>query len=320
MQILTRRNLRLGNLLLLLLFTVAITSAIRPLLRAEVEIEALETAPVDRGSELTLLAEKEHHRSMEREYLEVIRNNSIFLAKVPKPPPKPKPRPKPKPLKEPPWKLVGMWVPEPLEHPDVYEATIFDTSKRAGKQELVVRTGRRFLEYDGVVVITEVTADYVRYEIQDAKNSRVVERFLPPEAARTATALQKDWSGIITKLRTNKYVVDMVRLETEFKMLAGEEGDWIETLIGTVKAEPYMLDEETGKLQGYKVLEFGPKSPLDELGVELQDVIVGLVQRAVTDEADGRALLKEVLESDEFRMHVSRLGKPIYIGVELKRY
>jgi len=282
-----------------------------------VEMEELEATPVEEGSELTLPPAKEHHRSMEHKYFEVIRNNNVFTAKVPKPPPKPKPVKPPPPLKEPPWKLAGIWLPVP---PDTYEATIIDSSKKPGRQELVVRTGRRFLEYDGVVLITEVTADYVRYEIQDAKNNRVVERFLPPEAARTAKALQKDWSEIITKLRTNKYVVDMVGLEAEFKMLAGEEGDWIETLIGTVKAEPYMVNEESGKLQGYKVLEFGPKCPLDELGVELQDVIVGLVQKQITDEAQGRAMLKEALESDEFRMHVSRLGKPVYIAVELKRY
>lgn len=316
MEILTKRNLRLGNLLLLLIFTWAITSAVRPLLQAEVQLEELEEVSVRSGSESTLGVEKERHRSMDEEYFRVIRYNNIFMAKVITPPPPPPPVKPPDPLKEPPWKFGGIWEPEP----GVFEATIIDTSKKPGQQELVVREGKRFLEYDGVVVITEITADYVRYEIRDDKFNRVIERFLPPEAARTAKKLQKNWSGIIEALRTNNYVVDMVRFEAECKKLAGEGGDWVEALIGTVKAEPYRPSGEAGPLRGYKVLEFGPESPLDELGVELQDVIVGLVNKPIMDEAQGRELLREVLGEDEVRLNVSRLGKPVYIRIELKRY
>jgi len=259
---------------------------------------------------------------MSGEYLRVIRDNNIFRAKVLAPPPPPPDVKPPPPLKEPPWELGGIWEPEP----GVFEATIYDTSKKRGQQTLVVREGNRFLEYDGVVVITEVTADYVRYEIRDDKYNRDIERFLPPSAARTAQKLQKNWSGIIKLRRTNNYVVDMVRFEAECKKLAGEEGDWVEALIGTVKAEPYKPSGEAGPLQGYKVLEFGPESPLDELGVELQDVLVGFTAahktKKIADEAQGQghALLKEALEQDAIGLDVRRLGRPVRIHIELKRY
>ncbi len=313
MRILTKRNLLLGNAVLGLVFAVVAFCAVRPLFQAGVKIEVARTSRDQSPAGRTQHAEKEHHLAMLNEYTRAIKGNDIFVAKVPKPEP-PKKVVKAPPLKEPPWTLAGIWEPES----GIWEATIIDKSKRRGSQELVARVGSRFAEY--MVVITEVTSDYVRYEIRDEKYNRIVERFLPPSAAKRAGPLQKDWSKIIKAVRTNNYAVDMVKFVAECKELAGEDGDWIEMLINTVKAEPYRPGGQDAPLQGYKVLNFKPDSPLDELGVERQDIIVGLVKEPITGETQARGLLTEALEQDEVRLHINRLGKPVYIVIKLSRF
>ena len=178
MRVLTKRNLLLGNAVLGLIFALVAYSAVRPLLFPRTVSTSLEEISEQSVAEVTLEAEKDHHKEMLTKHLRVIPINDIFAAKVPKPKVEP-PRVKLPPLKEPRWVLAGTWQPEP----GVFEATIIDRSKRPPK-ELVARKGAEFLEYQ--VVVTEVTADYVRYEIRDDKFDRVVERFLPPSAARSA--------------------------------------------------------------------------------------------------------------------------------------
>jgi len=310
MQILTKRNLLLGNLLLGLIFALVAYSAVRPLLKPGVVVGEESNGPVVADVSATLDAEKAHHLAMREEYALVIIGDNIFAAKVPKAKEKVTPPPPPPPVKKPPWQFVGAWEPED----GVWEATIRDTRT---KQELVAREGKRFPEH--MVVVTEVTSDYVRYEIREAKYNRVTEVFLPEEAGRGVEKM-KDWSKIVTQVRANNCAVDMVAFEAECKKLAGEGGDWVEMLIGTVKTEPYMPQGEGGTLQGFKVLSFTPRSPLDDLGVERQDIIVGLVKKPITSETQARELLREALGADEVRLHVNRLGKPVYIVIKLNRF
>ncbi len=254
---------------------------------------------------------------MKDAYPLVIRGNNIFAAKVEKAA-GPVVVAKLPPLKEPRWELVLIWEPEP----GAFEARVLDQEKRPPDNELVLVAGKRFPEYN--VEVTEVTADYVRYEIRDETHGRVVERFLPPSAAETAG---KNWSAVIKKTatRANVYAVDMKRIEDEFRKLAGPEGDWVEALIATVHVEPFRPGGESAPLRGYKVIGFEPESPLDDLGVGLQDVIVGVGKRnapmqPVTGEAQGLALLREALEWDEVRLQLDRLGVGVYITIELSRF
>ena len=313
MEMLTKRNLLLGNLVLGLIFALAAYAAARPLFTSGVQ-----TAPppkdlaVDTGG-ATLEAEKAYHDSMLDEYPHVILGNNIFVPKTPQvgggegpPPPV---------IKEPPWELVGTWNPDGRGR--IWEATIKDKSKKPGYQELVVREGDRFVEY--MVVITEVTREYVRYEIRDEKHGRVVERFLPPEAARLAVGDHKEWSPIITMTRRNLYTVDMTAFVAECEEIAGPDGDWVEALINTVKAEPYMPSGEGG-LRGYKVVSFTAQSPLDDLGILKQDILVGLVKKPITSKAQARELLAEALEQDVVSLVINRLGKTTYIVIKLNRF
>jgi len=311
MQILRKRNLILGNLVLGLVFALVAYSAVRPLFKASLDLTGIEDVQVVSSQGRTLEQESEHHLAMRTEYPKYIIGNDIFVAKVPKPPPpKIKVTPKP-PLVKPNWSLAGIWEPDP----GVFEATIIDKSRKPGEQELIAHEGDRFTKH--MVVITEVTADYVRYEIRDTKYDRVVEQFLPPEAARTANKLQKDWSATVTTVRTNNYAVDMKKFVAEFEKLAGEDGDWVEALIKTVKAEP---QGDPNALEGLKVLSFAAESPLDELGVQPQDILVGFVKEPITSAAQGRDLLRKALDKDEVRLHVNRLGKPVYIMIKLSRF
>jgi hypothetical protein len=308
MQILTKRNLLLGNLLLGLVFALVAYSAVRPLFSPAVVPEKITEGPVTTQVGQTLDAEKEHHQAMRDEYASVIMGDNIFLAKVAKPVEKGPDKPPPPPVQKPQWEFLGTWEPET----GVWEATIRDQKT---KKELVAREGTRFPEYS--IVITEVTRDYVRYEIREEKYNRVTEVFLPEEAGRSVEKM-KDWSSIITQVSPNTYAVDMVRFEAECKAMAGDGGDWVEALINTVKAEPYV--GPGGSLQGYKVLSFTPRSPVDDLGVERQDIIMGLVKKPISSESQARDLLREALASDEVRLHVSRLGKPVYLVIQLKRF
>jgi hypothetical protein len=308
MQILTKRNLLLGNVLLGLVFALVAYSAVRPLLRPGVVVETAAKGPAATPVGETFEAEKEHHLAMRDEYASVIIGDNIFLAKVPPPPPeKPKPEQIPA-LVKPQWELAGTWEPEP----GVWEATLRDKRK---KEELVAREGTRFPEYS--IVITEVTPDYVRYEIREEKYNRITELFVPEEAGRGAEKM-KDWSAIITQLRQNNYAVDMNPFEAECQAIAGEGGDWVEALINTVKAEPVVGAD--GSFQGYKVLSFTPRSPVDDLGIERQDIITGLVRKPISSESQAREMLREALASDEVQLSVSRLGKPVYIVIQLKRF
>lgn len=313
MEMLTKRNLLLGNLVLGLIFALAAYAAARPLFTSGVKtVPPQEDQAVNTGG-ATLDAEKEHHRSMLSEYPHVILGNNIFVPKTVGPI-----RPPPnggRPIKEPPWELVGTWNPDGLGR--VWEATIKDKSKKPGYQELVVREGDRFVEY--MVVITEVTREYVRYEIRDEKHDQVVERFLPPEAARLAVADHKEWSPIITMTRRNLYTVDMTAFVAECEEIAGPDGDWVEALINTVKTEPYMPSGEGG-LRGYKVVSFTAQSPLDDLGILKQDILVGLVKKPITSKAQARELLAEALEQDVVSLVVNRLGKTTYIVIKLNRF
>ena len=310
MQVLTKRNLLLGNAVLVLAFLAVVYAACRPLLWAGPVITLAGDDTVEAAGPDTLQAQIEHYKNMKDDYPRVIRGNNVFAAKVEKVE-KPPTAVRLAPLKEPRWELVVIWEPEP----GAFEATVIDEEKRPGENELILVTGKRFPEYN--VEITEVTRDYVRYEIRD--ETRVVERFLPPTAAETAG---KNWSAIITRTRrSNTYAVDLNKFEDEFKKLAVPEGDWVEALISTVKAEPYRLGGEDAPLGGYKVIGFGPNSPLDELGVKLQDVIVGVAPKEpITDKAQGLALLREALTRDEVRLHIDRLGRAVYITIELNRF
>jgi hypothetical protein len=317
MQVLTKRNLLLGNVVLVLAFLAVVYAACRPLLSPSPLITPGDDEIVQVAGPETLKAQIKHHTGMKDNYPLVIRGNNIFAAKVEKPPEVVTP-PKLPPLKEPRWELVLIWEPEP----GVFEARVLDHEKRPPDNELVLVNGKRFGEY--AVEVTEVTEDYVRYEIRDEKHGRVVERFLPPSAAETAG---KNWSAIIKKTaaRANVYTVDMKRFEEEFKKLAGPEGDWIDALRTSVHVEEYRPGGGTAPLRGYKVIGFEPESPLDDLGVELQDVIVAVGKRnapmqPVTGEAQGLALLREALEWDEVRLQLDRLGIATYITIELRRF
>jgi hypothetical protein len=242
MEMLTKRNLLLGNLVLGLIFALAAYAAARPLFTSSVQ-----TAPPQENEAVgtggaTLDAEKEHHRSMLNEYPRVILGNNIFVPKTPGRPPPPNGGVE---IKVPPWELVGTWNPDGRGR--IWEATIKDKSKKPGYQELVVREGDRFVEY--MVVITGVTRDYVRYEIRDEKRDRVVERFLPPEAARLAAGDHKEWSPIITMTRRNLYTVDMTAFVAECEEIAGPDGDWVEALINTVKAGKHVRRQSDGTTQ-----------------------------------------------------------------------
>ncbi len=314
MEMLTKRNLLLGNLLLGLIFAAAAYAAARPLFTSGVK-PALppDDLAVATGS-ATLEAEIDHHRAMLEDYPRIILGNNIFVPKTPHtattvgPPPPP--------LKEPPWELVGTWNPDGQGR--VWEATIKDKSKKPGYQELVVHEGDRFVEH--MVVITEVTREYVCYEIRDEKHDRVIERFLPPEASAVAGGNQKDWSSIITMTRPNLYTVDMTAFVAECEEIAGPDGDWVEALINTVKTEPYMPSGEAGGLQGYRVVSFGRRSPLNDLGILKQDIILGLVKKPITSETQARELLAEALEQDVVSLVVNRLGKTTYIVIKLNRF
>ncbi len=317
MQVLTKRNLLLGNAVLVVAFLAVVYAACRPLLWPRAEIALVREDVVEVAGPDTLQAQIDHHTKMKGDYPLVIRGNNIFAAKVKKAT-GPVVVAKLPPLKEPRWELVVIWEPEP----GVFEARVIDKEKRPPDNELILVTGKWFPEYD--VHVTEVTADYVRYEIRDTKHGRVIERFLPRSAAETAG---KNWSEIIKKktTRANVYAVDMNKLEDEFKKLAGPEGDWVEVLIATVHVEPYRPGGEAAPLRGYKVIGFEPESPLDELGVKLQDVIVGVGKprapvQPITDEAQGLALLREALEWDEIRLQLDRLGVGVYITIELSRF
>jgi len=313
MELLTKRNLLLGNLVLGLIFALAAYAAARPLFTSGVRpVPPPEDLAVTTGS-ATLDAEIDHHRAMLEEYPRIILGNNIF---VPKTPQTRTVTPTTHIVKEPPWELVGTWNPDGQGR--VWEATIKDKSKKPGYQELVVREGDRFVEH--MVVITEVTRDYVLYEIRDEKYDSVVERFLPPEASAIAGGNQKDWSSIITMTRPNLYTVDMTAFVAECEEIAGPDGDWVEALINTVKTEPYMPSGEAGGLQGYRVLSFGRQSPLNDLGILKQDIILGLVKKPITSEAQARELLAEALEQDVVSLVVNRLGKTTYIVIKLNRF
>jgi uncharacterized protein YggL (DUF469 family) len=315
MRVLTKRNLVLGNVVLGLVFALVAYSAIRPLLWPRTVVANLEVSSQEASSDVTLAAEKKAYEDKENEYPRVILSNNIFAAKVPKPKER-KPVVTPPPIQVPNWTLAGIWEPDP----GVFEATVIDKSKRT-PTELVMRKGMEILEYQ--VVITEVTADYVRYEIRDKEFDRVVEQFLPESARRTAGPRQKDWSGIIEAVRrgdrVDYYAVNLTRFEDECKKLAGEDSDWVQMLIDTVEAEEYRPGGEDAALQGYKVLSFEPESPLDELGVEPQDIIVGLAAKPIQDEQQGRALLREALGQSQVLVHINRLGRSIIITVKLIR-
>jgi hypothetical protein len=315
MQFLTKRNLLLGNVVLVLIFLAVAYAACRPLWRGGVKVETAGPVAVETTGPDTVQAQIDEYKNKKDDYPRVIEGNNIFIAKVEKPPERRAEKPL-EPLKEPPWILVNIWEPTP----GVFEATISDRQDPRRPKELVVVKGDRFPQYQ--VEITEVTEDYVRYEIRDDATGRVIERFLPPSAASTAGPLEKDWSSIITKsgARRDGYDVDMNRFEAEFQKLAGEGGDWVEALIKTVEAEPYKPGGADAPLRGYKVLAFRPNSPLDEFGVEPQDVIVGLVREPITSEAHARELLREALQRDEVTLHINRLGNAVYFNISLKRF
>jgi hypothetical protein len=166
-----------------------------------------------------------------------------------------------------------------------------------------------------------VTRDYVRYEIRDDENFRREEHFVPEGAAKRAARLDKDWSDIIVQARGNSYAVDMKVFESELKILAGPDGDWAMTLVNSVRTEPYRPGGEDAPLQGYRVLEFKPECPLDEIGIERQDVIVGLGGNPIPEDADeALRMLREALEGNEIKLQVTRSSKPLYIQVKLNRF
>jgi hypothetical protein len=316
MQVLTKRNLLIGNAVLALAFLAVVYAACSPLLWSTSVVTLEDKDIVQAAGPDTLQAQITHHTEMRDDYPLVIRGNNIFAAKVEKVE-GPVAAVRLPPLKEPRWDLVVIWEPEP----GAFEARVIDQEKRPGENELVLVEGKRFAEYS--VTITEVTRDYVRYEIRDETYGRMIERFLPPEASATAG---KNWSAVIKRTqRSNTYVVDLNKLEEEFEKLAGSEGDWVEVLMSTVQVEPYRPGGETAPLRGYKVIGFGPNSPLDDLGVELQDVIVAVGQRnappkPITGEAQGVALLREALTWDDVRLQLDRLGVGVYITIELNRF
>jgi type II secretory pathway component PulC len=108
--------------------------------------------------------------------------------------------------------------------------------------------------------------------------------------------------------------------EKELKILAGPEGDWVMTLVNSLKAEEYRPGGEDAPLQGYRITGFEPECPLNEIGLERQDVILGLVDQAVTDPEQGLELLRDALKQTEMKLRVTRLGRPLYITLKLNRF
>jgi hypothetical protein len=317
MQILTKRNLLLGNAVLAFIFLLVAFLAVRPLLRAG---GATDAGPVVGGGTADssgMQAEVAHHKQMATLYPRVIAIDNIFVRKALKEAVKVEPR-KLQPLVVPPLTFVGAFDPD--GEGKKWIAYVRDSSvKTPGMEEFQIEVGKRFPKY--MVVITEVTADYVRYEIRDDENFRREEHFLPPDAGKGAAQLEKDWSGVLAQERTNSCAVDMNVFEKELKILAGPDGDWVLRLANTIKTEPYRPGAENAPFQGYKVLEIGPASPLDEIGLQRQDVIVGLADKPVPeDREEGLEMLREALQGTEIKLHVTRSGKPLYIQIRLNRF
>ena len=197
MQILTKRNLLLGNAVLGFIFLLVAFLAVRPLLRAG---GATDAGPVVGGGTADssgMQAEVAHHKTMATLYPRVIAIDNIFVRKALKEAVREKP-PELKPLVVPPWTLVGSSNPD--GEGKEWVAYVRDSSEKTpGQQEFQVEVGKRFPRY--MVVITEVTADYVRYEIRDDENFRREEHFLPPDAKTGAAQLQTDWSGMPSSSR-----------------------------------------------------------------------------------------------------------------------
>ncbi|MBN1916393.1 MAG: PDZ domain-containing protein [Verrucomicrobia bacterium] len=323
MRILTKRNLMLGNMALGFIFLLVAFFAVRPLFQAGGAIDVVTVGgggPPRTGSGME--AERERYEAMKSQYPQVIGVNNIFVPKVPKPAVVVVAK-KLDPLVPPPWTFVGAYSPD--GEGKTWIAYIREGAARNPRdprpttaEDIRVEVGQRFPKY--MVVITEVTADYVRYEIRDDENFRSEEHFVPVEAAKRATKLDKDWSGIIVPASANSYVVDMIVFEKELKILAGPEGDWVMTLVNSVEAEQYRPGAEDAPLQGYRVLAFKPESPLNELGLERQDVIIGLGGKPITDPDHGLEMLREALAGNEIKLHVTRSGRDRYIQIKLNRF
>jgi hypothetical protein len=184
LHLLTKRGLVLGNLVLAVVFILVAVAAIRPLLSGGPQLRLAVNAREALNSGQA--PEAGQGAAMLDEYARIIESNNVFSAKMPKPE-KPTPPPPPPP-RDPSWELAGTWSPEP----GTWEATIKDASRPRGQQELVAREGTRFhlRQYD--VVVTEVTAQQVRFEIHTKEHGHPFERVLTREGVSVVDSGQSD--------------------------------------------------------------------------------------------------------------------------------
>jgi hypothetical protein len=170
---LSRRRLVLANLVLGALFVLAAICAARPFIARPGDVVGAARLAPGRSSSaeapLVRLATLDEYRRM-------ITLNDVFAPKVSRPPVVP---PAERAPEDPKWTLVGAWEADD----GGWQAAISDTSPRQKAQELVVREGTRLRTGGYAAVITEVTEDFVRFEICSSKHRYVYERVLT-------------WSGI----------------------------------------------------------------------------------------------------------------------------
>jgi len=175
-QLLTRRRLLLANLALGVLFVLAAFHAAWPLVSGRPQAWLAQV--LEPPTQAPVAGDKPVAQPLLDEYACVIMGNDIFISKVaddkgpPPPPPPPPPNPR--------WSLAATWSPEG----NVWETVISDTSSPRAPRELAARKGMRFRYGDCVILITQVTEDFVRFEIHSREHDHPFERILT-------------WSGVV---------------------------------------------------------------------------------------------------------------------------
>lgn len=320
MQLMTKRNLLLGNLVLLLAFLGVAFAAAWPLIEGGANVQLIADTDVDQGGS-DPRKEIEDYKAMADVYPRVITLNDLFVPKVPfeKAPEIKVDYP---PYDPPKWELVGIWRPEGT----YYEANVEDKKR---PDTLRIRKGARFPEYK--LIVLDVTKDQVTCMASEPQyDNRQTMLYLTlnglrtaPVKKETAAAEAKDWSKYIRMLRSGYYVLDMNEFEKECGTMAGD-ADWIDYLVSTVKAEAYRpSDEDADALGGYKIVSFTPESPLDDFGLQVNDIIVAVNRDEITGRSQARQMLRRILTDPvggKFEIRFERATRNRNVVIELQRF
>lgn len=163
-RLLRPRTLVLGNVILGGIFVLAVVSAVIPLMARPGGIAWVR----DTGGGSRTGAGEPVRIAMLDDYARVITLNDVFVAKALRRGPPPPPPEDPK------WELVGTWSAED----ETWQAIIRDARRPARGGELAARAGSRFRQSDCVVVVTEITRDFVRFEMHSPQHERPFKRIL----------------------------------------------------------------------------------------------------------------------------------------------